>query len=166
MPRRRLLLPEDTDEDIKQAAALAAISGQTEAPPPRSLLTGAPNSCTYVVVDTADTEPAIRAGDLLRALIEIDRKLADGCGKIRFLENKNGLCFDIDATYMSDLEGVTDLNGFELSVCTQLPQLMAEQTRERLRPRRPRRPRRSRRPRPSWIRSPRRWTRLRWIPRP
>ena len=132
-PAAAKLLPEDADEDIKNtlAAALAAISGQTEAPPPRSLLTGAPNSCTYVVVDTADTEPAIRAGDLLRALTEIDRKLADGCGKIRFLENKNGLCFDIDATYMSDLEGVTDLNGFELSVCTQLPQLMAEQTRER-----------------------------------
>ena len=132
-PTAKKLLPENAGEDITQilAAALAAISGQTEAPPPRSLLTGAPNSCTYMVVDSADSEPAIRAGDLLRALTEIDRKLADGCGKIRFLANKNGLCFDIDAAYMSDLETVTDLNGFDLSVCTKLPDLMAEQTRER-----------------------------------
>ena len=132
-PAAARLLPADTDEEVTKllAAALAAISGQTEAPPPRSLLTGAPNSCTYMVLDREGSEPAIRAGDLLRALTEIDRKLADGCGKIRFMESKNGLCFDIDAAYMKDLETVTDLNGFDLSVCTILPDLMAEQTRER-----------------------------------
>ena len=130
-PAAAKLLPDGSDQEVTElfAAALAALSGHTEAPPPRSLLTGAPNSCTYMVVDREGTEPAIRAGDLLRALTEIDRKLADGCGKIRFLENKNGLCFDIDAGYMKDLESVTDLNGFELVTCTKLPDLIPEQTR-------------------------------------
>jgi len=130
-PAAKRLLPDVVDTEVLKtlSAALAALSGHTEAPPPRSLLTGAPNSCTYMVLDVNGTEPAIRAGDLLRALTEIDRKLADGCGKIRFMEGQNGMCFDVDAAYMSDLESVSDLNGFELSVCTQLPELIAEQSR-------------------------------------
>ena len=132
-PAAKRLLPAAGDtEELKSPSfwppRWPRISGQTEAPPPRSLLTGAPNSCTYMVLDVNGTEPAIRAGDLLRALTEIDRKLADGCGKIRFMEGQNGMCFDVDAAYMSDLESVSDLNGFELSVCTQLPELIAEQT--------------------------------------
>lgn len=56
-------------------------------------------------------------GDLFCVLIEIDCKFVDGCGKIRFMESKNGLCFDIDVAYMKDFEIVMDLNGFDLSVC-------------------------------------------------
>jgi len=130
-PAAKRLLPDVVDQEVLKtlSAALAALSGHTEAPPPRSLLTGAPNSCTYMIIDKNNTEPAIRAGDLLRALTEIDRKIADGCGKIRFIEGANGMCFDVDAAYMSDLESVSDLNGFELSVCRQLPELIAEQSR-------------------------------------
>ena len=72
------------------AAALAAVSGHTEPPPPRSMLTGDIGLITM----TAEGDMLLPR-DLLRAMSSVSREAADGVGRIRIMADNSGLCFDM-----------------------------------------------------------------------
>lgn len=109
------------------AAALAAISGHTEPPPARSMLTGDVGLTTLVA--RADL---LLPRDLLRAVGEVSRSCADGVGRIRVLANNDGLCFDIAHDQVKAVLAACaagQLDGITVEVAVSLPEMVEEQER-------------------------------------
>jgi hypothetical protein len=135
-PPRRSSRRLEADADARSpvevvAAALAAISGHTEPPPPRSMLTGDVGLTTLVA--RADL---LLPRDLLRAMSDVSRAAADGVGRIRVLAGNDGLCFDIAHEQVKPLlaavaEGALD--GIDIEVATTLPEMVEERERGGLR---------------------------------
>ncbi|CAL6372807.1 unnamed protein product [Bathycoccus prasinos] len=108
------------------ARALAALSGHTEAPPPKSLLTGSPGQVTMIVEDVNGDLPAFSARDLLATLGDKDRRLSSGVGKITFFarnSGKNGAAFDVSYEFAQELLDMGTIAGFEVTKATVLPEL-------------------------------------------
>ena len=108
------------------AKALAALSGHTEAPPPKSLLTGSPGQVTMLVEDVNNELPAFSARDLLATLGDKDRRLSSGVGKITFFarnSGKNGAAFDVSYEFVQELLDMGTIAGFEVSKANSLPRL-------------------------------------------
>jgi len=108
------------------AKALAALSGHTEAPPPKSLLTGSPGQVTMLVEDVNNELPAFSARDLLATLGDKDRRLSSGVGKITFFarnSGKNGAAFDVSYEFVQELLDMGTIAGFEVSKANFLPRL-------------------------------------------
>ena len=108
------------------ARALAALSGHTEAPPPKSLLTGSPGQVTMIVEDVNGDLPAFSARDLLATLGDKDRRLSSGVGKITFFarnSGKNGAAFDVSYEFAQELLDMGTIAGFEVTKATVLPKL-------------------------------------------
>ena len=128
----KILAQVEADADARSpvevvAAALAAISGHTEPPPPRSMLTGDVGLTTLVA--RADL---LLPRDLLRAMSDVSRAAADGVGRIRVLAGNDGLCFDITHEQVKPLlaavaEGALD--GIDIEVATTLPEMVEERER-------------------------------------
>ena len=109
------------------AAALAAISGHTEPPPPRSMLTGDVGLVTMTAVGDM-----LLPRDLLRAMSAVSREAADGIGRIRIMSDNSGLCFDMAHDQVKPLLAAIDganLEGIELAVAKALPELVEERDR-------------------------------------
>ena len=108
------------------ARALAALSGHTEAPPPKSLLTGSPGQVTMIVEDVNGDLPAFSARDLLATLGDKDRRLSSGVGKITFFarnSGKNGAAFDVSYEFAQELLDMGTIAGFEVTKANVLPEL-------------------------------------------
>ena len=121
-----------SEEEIERRAqellarALAALSGHTEAPPPKSLLTGSPGQVTMLVEDVSGDLPAFSARDLLATLGDKDRRLSSGVGKITFFarnSGKNGAAFDVSYEIAQELLDMGTIAGFEVSKAKVLPEL-------------------------------------------
>ena len=109
------------------AAALAALSGHTEPPPPRSMLTGDVGQVTMVAKGNM-----ILPRDLLRAMSDVSRSAADGVGRIRILADNSGLCFDMQHEQVKPLlEELDDgfLGPIEIEVAAAIPELVEERDR-------------------------------------
>jgi len=109
------------------AAALAALSGHTEPPPPRSMLTGDVGQTTMIAKGNM-----ILPRDLLRAMSEVSRSAADGVGRIRILADNSGLCFDMQHEQVKPLlEELDDgyLGPIGVEVANSLPELVEERDR-------------------------------------
>ena len=121
-----------SEEEIERRAqellarALAALSGHTEAPPTKSLLTGSPGQVTMLVEDVSGDLPAFSARDLLATLGDKDRRLSSGVGKITFFarnSGKNGAAFDVSYEIAQELLDMGTIAGFEVSKAKVLPEL-------------------------------------------
>ncbi len=128
----KILAGLESDADARSptevvAAALAAISGHTEPPPPRSMLTGDVGLTTLVA--RADL---LLPRDLLRAMSDVSRAAADGVGRIRVLADNDGLCFDIAHEQVKPLLAAVSegaLDGIDIEVAATLPKLVEERER-------------------------------------
>jgi ATP-dependent RNA helicase DDX21 len=123
---------EDDHEKIEQnaaillAKAMAALGGHTEAPAPKSLLSGSPGQVTMLVEDLNGDLPAFSARDLLATIGEKDRRLSSGIGKITFFargSGKNGAAFDLSSEFVKEILEMGDIAGFAVSKAKVLPEL-------------------------------------------
>ena len=112
------------------AAALAALSGHTEPPPPRSMLTGDVGLTTMVA-----RGDLIQPRDLLRAMSSVNREAANGVGRIRVLKDNSGLCFDMAHDQVKAFMAVADElvledgGSIEIEKVNSLPELVPEENR-------------------------------------
>jgi ATP-dependent RNA helicase DDX21 len=113
------------------AAALAALSGHTEPPPPRSMLTGDVGLTTLVA-----RGDRMLPRDLLRAIGGVSREAADGVGRIRIIRDNSGLCFDmahdkVKAFMKVAAEGLQleDGGDVEMEIAATLPDMVPDDSR-------------------------------------
>ena len=109
------------------AAALAAISGHSEPPAPRSMLTGDVGLTTMMA-----RGDMLLPRDLLRALSGVSRAAADGVGRIRVLSDNSGLCFDMAHDQVKPLLAALEdgaVEGIGVEIAASLPQLVEERER-------------------------------------
>lgn len=120
------------------AAALAAVAGLTEAPAPRSLLTGATDVATLRCDRTSKMGPPVAAArDVLRILQRVPlpggppgAAAVDGVGKIRMVASAESALVDLPAKSAAALVAMGDLQGIRFSdVEAPLPRLVAEEER-------------------------------------
>lgn len=127
---------------VALAAALAAVAGHTEAPGPRSLLTGEENVVTVRMRRTSPKGPAISTPPgVLRILQRVpltgmpgaqrNETPADGVGKIRMVVGDSAAVMDVKPQVAAALVALGDLQGIEFDVPDALPPLMDDVPRER-----------------------------------
>ena len=106
------------------AKALAALSGHTEAPPPKSLLTGSPGKLPCS--SRMSTTNARFSAAVTRHSWQKDRRLSSGVGKITFFarnSGKNGAAFDVSYEFVQELLDMGTIAGFEVSKANSLRDL-------------------------------------------
>ena len=126
---------------VALAQALAAVSGHTEAPGPRSLLTGEEGVVTLRMRRTSPKGPAItNPPGVLRILQRVplsgpgaqrNDTAADGVGKIRMVAGDSAAVMDVKAGVASALVALGDLEGIAFDLPESLPPLIDDVPRER-----------------------------------
>lgn len=119
------------------AAALACVSGHTEAPAPRSLLSGSEGVTTIRCDRTSKAGPPVAAArDVLRILQRVPIPgggagvtAVDGVGKIRLVVGAEAAVLDLPAKSAAALVAMGDLEGIRFSAVPVLPKLVAEEER-------------------------------------
>jgi ATP-dependent RNA helicase DDX21 len=121
------------------AAALAVVSGHSEPPAPRSMLTGEEGIITLSMRRSSTKGPAVRAvRDVMRILQRIPLKgsatPADGVGKIRMQDATaaagEAAVMDLPPATAAALIAMGDLDGIVFEALTTLPKLQQEEVSE------------------------------------
>jgi ATP-dependent RNA helicase DDX21 len=118
------------------AAALAVVSGHSEPPAARSLLTGEEGVTTLCMTRTSTKGPAVRATrDVMRILQRIPLRgnatPADAVGKIRMLDAAEAAVLDLPPAAAEALVAMGDLDGILFATVATLPKLQQEEPSDR-----------------------------------
>jgi ATP-dependent RNA helicase DDX21 len=128
LPTAESLLEEKGPEVF--AAALAHISGFSQLPPSRSLLTYEPGMTTVRLVRTG-ASPALNPRGVSGILSSISRLAADSVGKICIIDDNkiNGAVFDLPDEVAREILALPTHEEDKLDVPTKLPRIRAEEGR-------------------------------------
>lgn len=130
LPTAESLLEEKGPEVF--AAALAHMSGFSQLPPSRSLLTYEPGMTTVRLVRTGSSQQLNPRG-VSGILSSISRLAADSVGKICIIEDNkvNGAVFDLPDEVAREILSMPTHEEDKLDVPTKLPRIQAEESRGR-----------------------------------
>lgn len=112
------------------AAALAHLSGFSQLPPSRSLLTHEPGMTTLRLMRSGG-RPALNARGVSGVLSGLSRSAADSVGKICIIDDRrvNGAVFDLPDDVAKEVLALPNQDGDVFDVPTKLPPIISEERR-------------------------------------